>query len=122
MAKILLVEDDEDISDNAALFLEHKGHQVTIVDNGADGLEQMRYGNFEIIILDGHLPDMDGLELCNSYREEGGKVPVLMATGRSSSADQQRGQEVGVNGYIVKPYSLEDLLIKINSILSSVPG
>lgn len=122
MAKILLVEDDEDISDNTALFLEHMGHQVCIVDNGTDGLEQMRYGNFDIIILDGHLPDMDGLELANTYREEGGRLPVLMATGRSSAADQQRGQEIGVNGYIVKPYSLEDLLGKVNSILASVPG
>jgi DNA-binding response OmpR family regulator len=119
MAKILLVEDDLDIADNTILFLEIKNHNVTHVTSGMDGLEQMRFGEFDIVILDGNLPDMDGLEVCSAYREEGGKTPILMATGRSHSSDQKRGVEAGVTAYVVKPYSLNLLQEQIDLLLAS---
>ena len=118
MAKILLVEDDVDIADNAVLFLKFKKHTVLHVTSGLDGLEQLRYGKFDIAILDGHLPDMDGLEVCKTYRDEGGTAPVMMATGRSDAADMQRGTEAGVSAYIVKPYSLTDLEKNIEKLLT----
>lgn len=121
MAKILLVEDDEDIADNMVLFLEHNGHHVVQVASGADGLEQMRYGNFDVVLLDGHLPDMDGLEVCRTYRQEGGRTPILMATGRSKSDDLQRGADAGVSAYIVKPFTLSELAAQVNALLQSVP-
>jgi DNA-binding response OmpR family regulator len=120
MAKILLIEDDVDIADNTILFLEHKKHQVTHVASGMDGLEQMRFGKFDLVILDGHLPDLDGLEVCINYREEGGTMPILMASGRSNSMDQKRGKDAGVNAYVIKPYSLIELETQIDSLLSSV--
>lgn len=119
MAKILIIEDDLDIADNTVLFLRHKKHTVTHVTSGLDGLEQLRYGKFDLAILDGHLPDMDGFDVCKAYREEGGEVPILMATGRSDAADMQKGKDCGVSSYVVKPYSLMELDKHIGALLPS---
>lgn len=119
MARILLIEDDEDIADNTILFLEHKTHQVVHVISAADGLEQMRYGSFDLIICDGHLPDMDGLAICKTYRDEGGSVPILMSSGRSNPDDKRRSQEVGITAYIVKPFTLEQLEQSVDSLIAA---
>lgn len=117
MTRILLVEDDDDIADNTIIFLEHKNYEVVHVDSGMDGLEQMRFGSFDLIILDGRLPDMDGLEVCSNYRAEGGTAPILMASGRSNPDDQRRGKAAGVSAYIVKPFSLNELEKQIDDLL-----
>ena len=117
VAKILLVEDDQDIADNAMLFLKHRKHNVMHVTSGLDGLEQLRYGKFDLAILDGNLPDMDGLDIAKTFREEGGKTPILMATGRSDSAEIQKGKDAGVNAYLIKPYSLADLEQHVSSLV-----
>jgi len=116
MAKILLIEDDIDIAENAVLFLKHRKHNVMHVTSGLDGLEQLRYGKFDLAILDGNLPDMDGVEVCQTYRDEGGKTPILMATGRSDSEEIQKCIDAGVNAYIIKPYSLADLDSNISAL------
>ena len=120
MARILLIEDDEDIADNTTLFLEIRKHEVTHVASGTDGLEQLRYGNFDLAIMDGNLPDMDGIDVCGKYRADGGKVPVLMTSGRSDPEDQKRGYDAGVSSYIVKPYSLTQLENEIKALLGAV--
>ncbi|MBX9772487.1 MAG: response regulator [Candidatus Obscuribacterales bacterium] len=120
MARILLIEDDEDIADNTMLFLEIRKHEVVHVGCGTDGLEQLRYGNFDLVLLDGNLPDMDGIDVCTTFRSEGGKLPVLMTSGRSNVEDQKRGIQAGVTSYIVKPYSLNDLEREINTLLAAV--
>lgn len=119
MARILLIEDDPDIADNAIVFLEHKEHDVVHVSKGMDGLEQMRFGEFDLVILDGNLPDMDGLDVCKSYREEGGILPIIMASGRASQQEKRQAASAGANAYIVKPYSLKDLQDEIESLISS---
>ncbi len=118
MAKILLIEDDEDIADNTILFLELRKHEVMHVCSGVDGLEQIRFGNFDLAIMDGNLPGMDGLEIAKTYRDEGGTTPILMSSGRSHAEDRQRGVEAGVSSYIVKPYSLSELESAINDLLA----
>ena len=117
MAKILLVEDDQDIADNTLLFLEIRKHDVMHVATGTDGLEQLRYGEFDLVLLDGNLPDMDGLEVCRKYRAEGGKVPILMTSGRSNLEDQRKGKDAGISAYLVKPYSLSDLEREVKLLL-----
>ncbi len=121
VAKILLVEDDQDIADNAMLFLKHRKHNVLHVTSGLDGLEQLRYGKFDLAILDGNLPDMDGLDVCKTFREEGGTTPILMATGRSDSSEIQKGKDAGVNAYIIKPYSLADLEQNVGALVPAAP-
>jgi len=121
VAKILLVEDDQDIADNAMLFLKHRKHNVLHVTSGLDGLEQLRYGKFDLAILDGNLPDMDGLDVAKTFRDEGGTTPILMATGRSDSSEIQKGKEAGVNAYIIKPYSLADLEQNVGALVPAAP-
>ncbi|MBX9687780.1 MAG: response regulator [Candidatus Obscuribacterales bacterium] len=121
MARILLVEDDECLAETVEMWLASHGHQVILAFSGTDGLEQMRFGEFDLIILDGRLPDMDGADICREYREDGGKVPVIMVTGNSETAERERGLQAGVNEYIRKPFELNVVLAKMNALLAVSP-
>jgi DNA-binding response OmpR family regulator len=122
MARILLVDDDEDLSVMIEAWLSSRGHKVLAVFSGADGLEQMRFGKFDLIILDGHLPDMEGIDICREYRGEGGKVPILMLSGNTNRDDLERGLAAGVNEYMCKPVKFAAMAIKLDTLLQTSPN
>lgn len=117
MARILLVEDDAELSGTLKLVLSSHKHQITTVLTGFEGLEQMRFGEYDAIILDGMLPDMDGLQVCKAYRADGGTAPILMLTGRAESASVRAGFDAGVNAYLKKPFGVRELLESIQNLV-----
>jgi DNA-binding response OmpR family regulator len=116
-AKILLVEDDPNlgfvIKDNLIL----KGFDVTLCENGADGYQTFQQKPFDLCILDVMMPKQDGFSLAKSIREKNKQVPILFVTAKSMLEDKIAGFESGGDDYIVKPFSMEELLLRISVFL-----
>jgi DNA-binding response OmpR family regulator len=116
-AKILLVEDDPSlgfvIKDNLTL----KGYDVMLCENGADGYKAFQDKSFDLCILDVMMPKQDGFSLAKSIREKNKQVPILFVTAKSMLEDKIAGFESGGDDYIVKPFSIEELLLRINVFL-----
>jgi len=115
--RILIIEDHHDIAANIGDFLEIQGHQVDFADNGELGLNLAVSQSFDLIILDINLPRMDGFNVCKKLRNQyQSQVPVLMLTARASLTDKITGFESGAWDYLVKPFALEELLLRINAL------
>ncbi len=114
---ILYIEDEEELADLVALALRRAGYTVEHLADGQRGWERAQEGGFALILLDGMLPGMDGLEICRRLRLRRDRTPILMLTARETSEDQVRGLETGADDYLVKPFSLEVLLAHIRALL-----
>lgn len=114
--KILVVEDDRRIASFLERGLASEGHQVTVENDGRDGLERARTGEFELIILDRMLPYVDGLEIARLLREERRNVLILMLTARDSLQDKIEGLKGGADDYITKPFAFDELLARIGAL------
>lgn len=117
MARILLVEDDADLSETLVDWLVFQQHQVEPVYNGLEALEQMRFGSFDLIVLDWHLPGLNGIDVLSRYRQDGGLVPILMLTGRTENKEIQAVLAAGANDYMAKPFNLKDLAQRVDEIV-----
>ncbi|MBX9567557.1 MAG: response regulator [Candidatus Obscuribacterales bacterium] len=118
MANILLVEDDTDLSETLQDWLAFQQHNVEAVYNGPEALEQMRFGSYDIVVLDWQLPGMNGIDVLKHYRDEGGALKVLMLTGRTEAKEIKALMEAGATDYMAKPFNLKDLSARIEKILS----
>lgn len=118
--QILIVEDDEDISDLVAFNLERQGWKTAQVYDGAEGLEKIRSLRPDLVILDIMLPGMDGLEIYHAMKEnpmtEG--IPVLFLTARAQLEDRLAGLQMGADDYMTKPFSPRELTLRVRNILS----
>jgi DNA-binding response OmpR family regulator len=110
--KILLVEDEVKIARFVELELQHEGYQVEQVHNGREGLETALNGNFDLIILDIMLPEINGLEILRRIRKKL-EVPVIMLTAKDETMDKVMGLDMGADDYITKPFAIEELLARI---------
>ncbi len=115
--KILIVEDNTDIARLVMVNLRSKQMQVDHAAEGAAGLEMARSDHYDLIILDLMLPGVDGLDICRSLRSEQVFTPVLMLTARTSELDRVLGLEVGADDYLTKPFSVPELIARVNAIL-----
>ncbi len=117
--KILLVEDDRDLSELLRFNLEKDGYRVAHTTEGNLALSQIRRFSPDLVILDLMLPGMDGLEVCRQIRqsETFATLPVLMLTARSEEADRVVGLELGADDYVTKPFSLRELIARIRALL-----
>jgi two-component system, OmpR family, response regulator VicR len=113
---ILLIEDDENISDPLTYGLQKEGLLVTSAANGSLGLELARREHPDLILLDVMLPDMDGFTICRTLRSES-DTPILMLTARGQEIDRVMGLELGADDYIVKPFNFRELLARIHAAL-----
>ncbi len=120
MASILLVEDDEDLSFGLQMFLQSQSHDVLAVYSGFEAVEQLRYGNFDVVILDQNLPELSGNEICKEYRTSGGTTPILMLTGSVGEKNRALGMEAGASDFLAKPFQVDELLKRINKLLAPV--
>jgi len=114
---ILIVEDEDKIRGALADFLEYKGFKVS---TAADGLEAERIVSekrFDLILLDLMLPKISGEQLCIKWRQEGQQVPIIMVTAKGQEKEKIAGLDLGADDYITKPFSLEELLARINAVL-----
>lgn len=120
MAKILFAEDDPELSLMVVGLLQDENHQVDHADNGSYAQELLRNYQYDLAILDWELPPPTGLEICTSYRQSGGKLPVLFLTGRTDSHSRVKGLDSGADDYICKPFDPPELLARIRSALRRV--
>lgn len=118
MANLLLVEDDTDLSETLQDWLVFQKHVVEAVYTGPEALEQMRFGTFDLVILDWQLPGMNGIDVLKSYRDEGGKMPVLMLTGRTEQKEIQALMTAGATDYMAKPFNLKDLSARVEALVT----
>lgn len=129
IARILVVEDEVHLAAGIQENLEAEGYSVELAPDGRAGLEQIRSGDYDLVILDVMLPRMDGYALCETVRAEGNDVAILFLTVRGTSLDRVRGLELGGDDYLAKPFDLRELLLRVKAILrrqkwysSSPPG
>ncbi len=113
MAKILLVEDDENLSETVADWLIFQDHVVETAYTGLEALEQLECTIFDLIILDWNLPGMEGPDICRQYRSTGGASPIIMLTGMNSKQEKNECMNAGANDYLKKPFKLKDLSLKL---------
>jgi DNA-binding response OmpR family regulator len=113
---ILLIEDDENISDPLIFGLQKENLRVMLAANGALGLDLARREHPDLILLDVMLPDMDGFAICRTVRAES-DTPILMLTARGQEMDRVMGLELGADDYIVKPFNFRELLARIHAAL-----
>ena len=119
MKKILIVEDESSISDFVKLELEYEGYQVSIKEDGREGLKEALENDYDLIILDIMLPSMNGFEMCRRLKREK-NTPIIMLSAKDSVTDKVNGLQIGADDYIPKPFAIEELLARINAIFRRV--
>lgn len=119
MASILVIEDEPDLASVLTYNLEQAGHQVSAAARGADGLRLAREQHPDLVLLDLMLPDISGTQICKALKEDASTrtIAVVMLTARGEEIDRVVGFELGADDYIVKPFSVRELLLRIQAIL-----
>ncbi len=116
MYRILVVDDEENIRKLIRKYAEFEGHTVTEAADGMEAVQICRKQNFDIIIMDVMMPELDGFSACREIRKTK-KTPVLMLSARGEEYDKIHGFELGVDDYVVKPFSPKELMMRIGAIL-----
>ena len=114
--KILVVEDDAQMRSLLMRSLTYEGYHVDAVGSGLEALRKIDCARPDLVVLDLMLPDTDGLEVCRTLRADG-ELPVLMVTARRAVTDKVAGFESGADDYLVKPFALEELLVRVKALL-----
>ncbi len=124
MANILVVEDEADLRMVIEFNLKKAGHDVRLASSGAEGLRLIGEQTPDLVLLDLMLPDIGGLDVCRQVKEstDTKKVAVIMLTARGEEVDRVVGFEVGADDYVVKPFSVRELLLRIDAILRRSVG
>ncbi|MBX9692836.1 MAG: response regulator transcription factor [Cyanobacteria bacterium] len=121
MFKILIVEDDDDVSSTLRQWLESENHMVDVATDGEEGLEFIMRFEYDFLILDWNLPRLTGVEICRRYRQKGGNARIIMLTGRETLSEKEYGLDAGADDYMTKPFHPREVLARIRAI-SRRPG
>ena len=122
MARVLVVEDEEDIAFPLVRTLEREGYSVQWVENGGDALDQIKAEPPHMVILDLGLPDIDGLEVCRSARDAGYDGAIMIVTARAGELDRVVGLDYGADDYLAKPFGLAELQARARALLRRTNG
>jgi DNA-binding response OmpR family regulator len=114
-ANILVIEDEVKLAQFIELELKYEGYQVRVAYDGLAGLSAARESNPDLIVLDWMLPGISGLELCRRLRATGNMVPVILLTAKDDVSDRVAGLDAGADDYVVKPFSVEELLARVRA-------
>lgn len=117
MPKVLLVEDDCDLSEMVASWLESERYTVETANDGLYAKDLLKLSSFDIVVLDWDLPGCSGLDILKSYRASGGMSPVIMLTGKSEVTDKEAGLDHGADDYLTKPFSVRELGARVRALL-----
>jgi two-component system OmpR family response regulator len=115
--KLLLVDDEENLRSMLAAALRHNGFEVEVASSGREALDAIGEIRPDIVLLDVMMPDLDGFEVCRRLRNDGIRTPVLFLTARDATEDKVRGLTLGGDDYLVKPFSLEELVARVEALL-----
>lgn len=116
MTRILVVEDEESLSDPLQFLLEREGFDVQVVDDGEDAVREFDLHGADLVLLDLMLPGLPGTEVCRQLRQRS-NVPVIMLTAKDSEIDKVVGLELGADDYVTKPYSARELVARVRAVL-----
>lgn len=118
--RVLVVEDDRDLTEVVALHLRSEGFDVAVVHDGDAGVRAFGDGSWDIVLLDWMLPGRSGLDVLRAIRERDGHTPVMMLTARGEEADKVLGLELGCDDYMTKPFSLRELTARLKVLLRRI--
>jgi len=121
-ATILVVDDEESLTDLVSSALRFAGYTVSSEDNGFDALRAIKEHSPDLVVLDVNMPEMDGFEVCRRIRRDGNMVPVIFLTARDDIDDKRVGFRQGGDDYLTKPFSLEELGLRIEALLRRTGG
>lgn len=116
MAKVLIVEDDQEVAYSIRDWLTMENHTVDMVHDGAEGLERISHYTYDLAVLDLDLPGMNGIDLCAAYRDKGGMCYIIMLTGKDELTDKERGLDAGADDYLTKPFHVRELSARIRAL------
>lgn len=122
MLSVLLIEDDLDLAQTVVDYLQLEAIHCDHASNGAAGLTLLVQNDYDVLLLDLNLPRIDGLTVCERLRADGKDIPVLMLTARDQLADKQAGFAAGTDDYLVKPFALEELVLRIQALAKRRSG
>jgi len=114
--RVLIIEDEVLIADSVAYALRKEGYDATTVHDGAEGLAKFRELAPDLVVLDLMLPTMDGFDVCRTIRAES-STPIIMLTARTGEIDRVVGLELGADDYVIKPFSMRELVARVKSVL-----
>jgi two-component system, OmpR family, response regulator len=115
--RLLLVDDEDNLRSMLEAALRHNGFDVASVASGREALAAVGAAEPDVVVLDVMMPDLDGFEVCRRLRTEGHHTPVLFLTARDGTEDKVRGLTLGGDDYLVKPFSLEELVARVHTVL-----
>jgi DNA-binding response OmpR family regulator len=113
--EILIIEDEKKMSMFIQMELDHEGYVTDVEYNGRDGLKKIQNGNYNLVLLDIMLPELNGIEVCRRVRQFS-KVPIIMITAKDDVTDKVMGLDIGADDYLTKPFAIEELLARIRVI------
>src|SRR5579871_6762136 len=116
-SRVLVVDDDPDVREAVETALELEGHRVMTEPDGLAALTRLGQAEFDAVVLDVLMPNLDGFEVCRRLRASGNRTPVLILTSRDSEEDTIRGLDLGADDYLVKPFALGELLARVRALL-----
>ncbi|MGB9597419.1 MAG: response regulator transcription factor [Candidatus Poribacteria bacterium] len=119
--KILIVDDEADITDTLSFMLQARNFDVVTANNGKEGLAKVKKEHPDLVILDISMPEMDGYNVCNKLRQdnETKDIPIIMLTAKGETEAVIKSYESGANDYVVKPFNLSTLISRINNCLTN---
>jgi DNA-binding response OmpR family regulator len=121
MPKVLLADDNVELSEMVARYLKFEHYTVEVVDNGDSALELLSTCDFDLAILDWEMPGKSGVEVCQSHRQRGGTTPILMLTGKNEIDDKLFGLDSGADDYLTKPFHVQELIARLRALLRRSP-
>lgn len=117
MAKILVVEDEKALSDVVIDYLSAQNYNVDHVADGKEALDRLKFYSYDLVVLDWQLPNMEGVDICRSFRSSGGTTPIIMLTGKREVDDKERGLDAGADDYLTKPFHMKELGARVRALL-----
>ena len=117
MPKLLVVDDDPRLLELLAEYLGGRGFDVVAAPDGEKGLDVLRMGGIDLVVLDVMLPGKDGFEVCREIRRAGVRTPIILLTAKSQEAEKVMGLELGADDYVTKPFSPRELMLRVQAIL-----
>jgi two-component system OmpR family response regulator len=115
--RLLLVDDEDNLRSMLDAALRHNGFDVVAVATGREAIRAAKDAEVDLVVLDVMLPDVDGFEVCRRLRQDGVRTPVLFLTARDATEDKVRGLTLGGDDYLVKPFSLDELVARVHAVL-----
>jgi DNA-binding response OmpR family regulator len=115
--KLLIIEDDENLLNTIQDWFKAQKYEIESSIDGREGLEKLKFYEYDLVILDWGLPNISGVDICKEYRAGGGVTPILMLTGRDQIDHKESGFSAGADDYLTKPFSLRELSARVRALL-----